>query len=239
MREAIVRSLDNSWGHHMLSGIDIAFGNSFCPTNIRLFQIYSRFTTCYKPSQPGLFRVTRMPTRTWCPDGSKPKQRTLVWRRVSTTTAKLELSGEDSNHPREEENKNRIPLEALEENVLYEGVVKKIFKYGFIVDIGAEKDAFVHISEISTGFVADVNKEVKLSQRIFVMLLRVKEGRIEASLKAAQKFLAKGNYDVQVSRLQEWGTVKKEPWKDLTAGIEEFYDDKDFKEVFLKTRRYT
>ncbi|EME32142.1 RNA-binding S1 domain-containing protein [Galdieria sulphuraria] len=169
-----------------------------------------------------------------------PRHRSLTWRPVracETGTQSLERFGNHKS-PKESE---RIPLSQLRFNVLYEGTVTKLLKYGFLVDIGAQKNAIVHISEVKAGYVANLRNDVKLGQRVFVVLLGIKpmEGRIEASVKAAQKMLAAGIYDVEISRLKEWGSIERLPYKEVCGGIDNFYQDEDFTEVFLKTRRYT
>jgi len=168
------------------------------------------------------------------------RNKPLIWRPVracETEAQNSEQLGNRNSRSRPE----RIPLSQLQYNVLYEGTVTKLLKYGFLVDIGAERNAFVHISEIKAGYVANISSEVKLGQRIFVVLLGIKpnEGRIEASVKAAQKLLAAGIYNLEISRLTEWGDIEKQPYKEVCAGIDEHYEDEDFTEVFLKTRRYT
>lgn len=164
--------------------------------------------------------------------------RTLTWRPVRACgTETRDVQRFDDSY----KGSGRTPLSQLRYNVLYEGTVTKLLRYGFLVDIGAQRNALVHISEVKAGYVLNLSKEVKLGQRIFVILLAIKpnEGRIEASVKAAQKKLAAGIYNVEISRLSEWGVIEKQPYKEVCAGIDEFYQDTDFTEVFLKTRRYT
>ncbi|GJD09566.1 hypothetical protein Gasu2_38110 [Galdieria sulphuraria] len=88
-----------------------------------------------------------------------PRHRSLTWRPVracETGTQSLERFGNHKS-PKESE---RIPLSQLRFNVLYEGTVTKLLKYGFLVDIGAQKNAIVHISEVKAGYVANLRNDV-------------------------------------------------------------------------------
>ncbi|GJQ09316.1 hypothetical protein GpartN1_g1107.t1 [Galdieria partita] len=164
----------------------------------------------------------------------------LTWRPVRACGTEAQSSEQFRRHNSSKES-GRIPLSQLRCSVLYEGRVTKLLKYGFLVDIGAQRNAFVHISEIKAGFVTNLSNDVKLGQRIFVVLQEIKpiEGRVEASVKAAQKMLAAGIFHVEISRFMEWGTIEKQPYKEVCNGMDKFYQDEDFTEVFLKTRRYT
>jgi uncharacterized protein len=58
------------------------------------------------------------------------------------------------------------PLADLVIGEEYEGTVKSVQSFGAFVDIGAQKDGLVHISEIANEYVADINEKVSVGQTI-------------------------------------------------------------------------
>lgn len=62
--------------------------------------------------------------------------------------------------------------------------VTGIFKYGFFIKIGDYK-GLCHISEISNGYVDDIEKFVKVNDEIYVLILDVdyETNRVKVSIK--------------------------------------------------------
>lgn len=61
---------------------------------------------------------------------------------------------------------------------------KAVAAYGCFVDIGASTDGLVHISQLSSGYVKDVNSFVKVGQNVLVKVLGVEgENKIALSMK--------------------------------------------------------
>jgi uncharacterized protein len=58
------------------------------------------------------------------------------------------------------------PLADLVIGEEYEGTVKSVQSFGAFVDIGAQKDGLVHISEIANEYIADINEKVSVGQTI-------------------------------------------------------------------------
>lgn len=58
---------------------------------------------------------------------------------------------------------------------------KAVAAYGCFVDIGAEKDGLVHVSQLSSGYVKDVNEFVSVGQQVLVKVLGI-EGNDKMSL---------------------------------------------------------
>ena len=75
---------------------------------------------------------------------------------------------------------------AIEIGAILEGKVSGIAKFGAFVSLGDGKSGLVHISEISTGFVNDVNEHLKVGDDVKVKVLGIDEkGRINLSVRQA------------------------------------------------------
>ncbi len=71
-------------------------------------------------------------------------------------------------------------------DMVLEGVVTNVTKFGAFVDIGVHQDGLVHISELSTKFIKDPSEAVKAGQIVKVKVLSAdaKSKRIALSIKA-------------------------------------------------------
>lgn len=78
--------------------------------------------------------------------------------------------------------KDATPLSELEVGKTYEGTVTGVTSYGCFVDIGAQSDGLAHISELSTGFVEDVNSVVEVGQAVQARILSVDLEKRQLSL---------------------------------------------------------
>jgi len=78
--------------------------------------------------------------------------------------------------------KTKTPLDQLVVGNWYEGRITGTAAYGAFVDIGAESDGLVHISELSTEFVSDVSAVVTQGDSIKVRVLSVDEAKKQLSL---------------------------------------------------------
>ena len=68
-----------------------------------------------------------------------------------------------------------------------EGKVTGIAKFGAFVSLEEGKSGLVHISEISAGFVTDINEHLKVGDVVKVKIVSVDEkGRINLSIRQAQ-----------------------------------------------------
>lgn len=66
---------------------------------------------------------------------------------------------------------------------LYEGIVKRILPFGAFVEILPGKEGMVHVSQMSTGFVADPTSIVTIGQQVKVRVVEVdQQGRINLSM---------------------------------------------------------
>jgi protein Tex len=74
----------------------------------------------------------------------------------------------------------------VQPEMVLEGVVTNVTKFGAFVDIGVHQDGLVHVSELSNRFIKDPSEAVKAGQIIKVKVLSadVKTKRIALSMKA-------------------------------------------------------
>lgn len=70
-------------------------------------------------------------------------------------------------------NQNIKTINDLKEGQLLPGIVNNITNFGCFVDIGIKESGLIHISNLSDGFVSDVNVHVSLHQQIIVKVLDV------------------------------------------------------------------
>jgi len=79
----------------------------------------------------------------------------------------------------------RIPLGDLEIGSQVEGTIRNVASFGAFVDVGAEKDGLLHISQLE-GFVEDINTVLKAGEKVNVRIAAVdmKGGKITLSQKA-------------------------------------------------------
>jgi len=72
----------------------------------------------------------------------------------------------------------------IEVGAIYTGKVTRVLAFGAIVEFLPGKDGMVHISELATHRVANVEDEVKLGDEVTVKVIRVEDGKIALSRKA-------------------------------------------------------
>jgi uncharacterized protein len=77
-------------------------------------------------------------------------------------------------------------LSDVQPDMVLEGVVTNVTKFGAFVDIGVHQDGLVHISELSNRFIKDPSEAVKAGQIVKVKVLSVdlKGKRVALSIKA-------------------------------------------------------
>jgi len=64
-------------------------------------------------------------------------------------------------------------VEDVKEDNLYWGVVTKFSPFGAFIDIGVGQDGLVHLSELSSEFLSDARKVLKLGQWVLVKAIKV------------------------------------------------------------------
>lgn len=77
------------------------------------------------------------------------------------------------------------------------GTITGIQPYGAFVALDDETQGLIHISEITYGFVKDINEYLKLDQEVEVKVLEVDEGagKISLSIRALQEVPPTGQRD--------------------------------------------
>jgi predicted RNA-binding protein with RPS1 domain len=63
-----------------------------------------------------------------------------------------------------------------------EGRVKTITAYGAFLDIGAQTDGLLHISQLAAGFVSDVNEVLTVGQEVQARILSIDEAKSQVAL---------------------------------------------------------
>lgn len=80
-------------------------------------------------------------------------------------------------------NQNIKTINDLREGQLLPGIVNNITNFGAFVDVGIKESGLIHISNLSDGFVSDVNAHVRLHQQVIVKVLEVDMSRKRIQLK--------------------------------------------------------
>ncbi len=79
---------------------------------------------------------------------------------------------------------------------ILEGKVISVMPFGAFVDLGGKKSGLVHISEISSGYVKNINEHVKKGDTLRVKVIGIDEnGKISLSAKQAVKETQKQKND--------------------------------------------
>lgn len=73
-------------------------------------------------------------------------------------------------------------LSEYEEGSTVTGTVKSIASYGAFIDIGASTDGLLHVSQLSTEFVSDVNDVIKEGQEVEVRIVKIDSGKGQIGL---------------------------------------------------------
>lgn len=69
-----------------------------------------------------------------------------------------------------------------------EGKVINVMPFGVFVDLGDKQSGLVHISELSSGYVKDINEYIKKGDDIKVKVIKIDEnGKISLSAKQAEE----------------------------------------------------
>ena len=78
-------------------------------------------------------------------------------------------------------------MPVIEVGAILEGTVSSIAKFGAFVNLPERRSGLVHISEIASQYVADVNDFLKVGDPVKVKVLAITpEGKINLSIKQAQ-----------------------------------------------------
>jgi len=96
---------------------------------------------------------------------------------------KVSIAGLDKNKVEEAASLIENMIREVKVGEVFEGEVKKLFPFGFVVEIFAGKEGLVHVSRMGMGFVRDPSRFVKIGQKVKVKVFEIdKQGRINLQL---------------------------------------------------------
>jgi uncharacterized protein len=80
-------------------------------------------------------------------------------------------------------------MEDLTPGMVVPGIVTNVTKFGAFVDIGIKQDGLVHVSNMSSTYVSDPSKIVKLHQHVMVKVIGVdaERRRVQLSMKGVEQ----------------------------------------------------
>jgi ribosomal protein S1 len=80
----------------------------------------------------------------------------------------------------------------IKEGMTLRGTVTRLESYGAFLDVGAERDAMVHVSELSSGYVNSPSDVVRVGDVVEGRVIKInrKKRQIDMSLKAAEQPVA-------------------------------------------------
>ncbi len=123
----------------------------------------------------------------------------------------------------------------IQEGAIVSGKVTGITDFGAFVELEGGKSGMIHISEVSSGYVKDINEILKVNQEVKVKVISVSDtGKISLSIRKAENASAKsirsqsdkpagnprGN-DKRNSAPRVWQGQKSEPVKGEKASFED------------------
>ncbi|MFV0557130.1 MAG: S1 domain-containing RNA-binding protein [Enterococcus sp.] len=77
---------------------------------------------------------------------------------------------------------------SIEVGAKLQGKVSGITNFGAFIDLGEKKTGLVHISEVSNGFVKDINEVLKVGDEVTVLVTTIgNDGKIGLSIRKAQE----------------------------------------------------
>ncbi len=76
-------------------------------------------------------------------------------------------------------------MSKIEVGQIYEGIVTKIASYGVFVSLPEGNSGMIHISELTNGYVKDINEFVNVGDKLKVKVLSV-EGKSKIALSSKQ-----------------------------------------------------
>lgn len=112
-------------------------------------------------------------------------------------------------------------MQKYKENSIVKGTVTGIEKYGIFVSLGEYYSGLIHISEISSGFVKDINDFVSIGDTIKVKILKkeeddyhlklsIKNIKYKTNLKKREKIKEVGTgFGILKENLDNWIEIKK------------------------------
>lgn len=86
-------------------------------------------------------------------------------------------------------------MEEIAVGSIIEGIVTGIEDYGIFVKLNDKYSGLIHISEVTNGFVADINRYANIGEKIYVEVINVDEqnGKCILSIKDINYRIANSN----------------------------------------------
>ena len=129
---------------------------------------------------------------------------------------------------------------------IVEGKITGITKFGVFVDLGEGKSGMVHISEVASTYVNDINEHVKVGDTVKMKVLNIAEdGKISLSIKKSQENRPKAAPRPKTAPAPDnsvvWTPRKNEPasFEDMMAKFKQTSEEKmsDLKRKNADTKR--
>lgn len=121
----------------------------------------------------------------------------------------------------------------LEAGKIVQGKITGVMPFGAFVDLGDNKNGLVHISEIATEYVKDINEHVKVGDEVKAKILTIEDnGKISLSIKQAVLEERKQKKQAQSSRPPFVGSWEKKPsrepmsFEDMMSRFKQDSDEK-------------
>lgn len=114
-----------------------------------------------------------------------------------------------------------------------EGKITGIAKYGVFVEIDGENSGMIHISEISSEFVKDINEALKINQRVKAAVIGVNEnGKLALSIKQLPE-----NKKISAEKPGEAPRADKGSFEDMMSKFKRESEEKISDMKFLEPKR--
>jgi predicted RNA-binding protein with RPS1 domain len=118
----------------------------------------------------------------------------------------------------------------LEVGSMVTGKVRSITSYGAFIDIGAQTDGLLHISQLASGFVKDVGEVLKDGQQVEVRIVSVDVGKNQVALSLMTESEAAAGQSQQGSRPPRQQSNRRDDNAAMNALAEKGWDSSAFVE---------
>jgi predicted RNA-binding protein with RPS1 domain len=126
-----------------------------------------------------------------------------------------------------------VDINELEIGTMVSGKVRSITNYGAFVDIGAQTDGLLHISQLAAGYVANVNDVLKEGQNIEVRIVNIDtaKGQVGLSMMTEEEAAAgEAASTEQRDRPRRQGNNRRDDNAALKSLLEKGFDSSAFVE---------